>query len=200
MPTLYFSPGACSLSPLIALHEAGLAFEAVRVDLKAKQTARGEDYTKINPKGYVPALVLDDGEVLTEGPAIVQYVADKVPEKQLAPPAASHERYKLQEWLNYITAEVHKSIAVLFSPAPEEYKETVRQRLTKRFELVETTLQKQSYLLGAHFTVADGYLFWTLRAWQHLTGRSLTPSIAAWFERVAAREGVTAALTTEATK
>ncbi|MDB4988170.1 MAG: Glutathione S-transferase domain protein [Myxococcaceae bacterium] len=197
MLTLYYSPGTCSLSPHIALFEAGLEFDAVKVDLKTKQTATDENYSKLNPNGYVPSLVIDGGEVLTEGPAIIQYIADRVPEKKLAPAPASHERYQLYSWLNFITAELHKSIGVLFSPAPEDYKEVVRDRLVKRLAYVESALDKRDFLLGERFSVADGYLFWCLRTWKYLTKRELTANLQAFYDRVAARPSVKSALAAE---
>lgn len=164
---LYFSPGACSLSPHIVLREAGIPFELVKVDTKSKKTEHGEDFLAINPKGYVPVLELDgsggqSGERLTEGPAIVQFIADRAPDKQLAPPNGTLERTRLQEWLNYITSELHKSFAPLFSPTtPEEHKTALRQHIVKRLSLVEETLakSKKPWLLGDAFSVADAYLF-----------------------------------------
>ena len=139
---LYYSPGACSLSPHIALREAGLTFDLERVDLKAKQTKSGDDYRKVNAKGSVPALMLDDGQVLTEGAAIVQYIADKKPEAKLAPPAGSMPRYRLQEWLNYIASEIHKGIGALFNPkATPEWKEQHKEALTPKFEYLAKALE-----------------------------------------------------------
>jgi len=167
---LYYSPGACSLSPHIVLREAGLPFDLVKVDTKSKKTDSGEDFTAINPKGYVPVLELDESggqkgaqrERITEGPAIVQYVADRVPEKKLAPPGGTLERVRLQEWLNYITSELHKSFAPLFSPStPDDYKQQLRQHIVKRLSIVEQSLAKtgKPWLLGDNFSVADAYLF-----------------------------------------
>jgi glutathione S-transferase len=157
---LYYAPGACSLSPHIALREAELPFQLVKVDTKTKKLADGGDFWSINRKGYVPCLELDNGERLTEGPAIVQYIADRVPAKKLAPENGSLPRYRLQEWLNYVTSELHKGYGALFSPTtPEDYKPVARERLTQRYELVDSTLQKQPYLLGSAFSVADPYLF-----------------------------------------
>ena len=196
---LYFSPGACSLSPHIVLREAGLAFELVKTDLRSKQTADGTDYTSINPKGSVPALELDDGQVLTEGPAIVQYLADLVPEKQLAPAAGSLPRYRLVEWLNFISSEVHKGFSPLFNPAmPEDAKKLTIERLIARIDYIETQLQPNAYLLGSHFTVADAYLFVVLRWSAYFDiGLSRWPAIAAWFARVEQRPAVQAALAAE---
>ncbi|HTN66073.1 MAG TPA: glutathione transferase GstA [Burkholderiaceae bacterium] len=196
---LYFSPGACSLSPHIVLHEAGLAFELEKTDLRSKRTAGGLDYNSINPKGAVPALELDDGQLLTEGPAIVQYLADLVPEKQLAPAAGSMPRYRLMEWLNFISSEIHKSFSPLFNPAmPEEAKKLTIERLISRIDYVETQLQAGPYLLGQQFTVADAYLFTVLRwSGKFDIGLSRWPAIAAWFRKVEQRPAVQAALAAE---
>ena len=196
---LYFSPGACSLSPHIALREAGLSFEMVKVDLSTKQTADGTDFKTINPKGYVPVLQLDDGKVLTEGPAIVQYIADQVPASKLAPVAGTLERYRLMEWLNYITSEMHKSFSPLFNPqASDELKTLVRDALAQRFDYLSTQLQGKTYLMGETFTVADGYLF-TVLGWTVPTQIDLSkwPVLSAFVERIAARPAVRAAMQAE---
>lgn len=167
---LYYSPGACSLSPHIVLREAELELELVKVDTKAKKTAKGEDFLAINQKGYVPVLETSDGERLTEGPAIVQYVADLVPQKTLAPRNGTFARYRLQEWLNYITSELHKSFGPLFDPhTPEDYKPVAKAHIIKRLEFVDTALGKQPYLMGEGFTVADAYLF-TVTSWTRIVG------------------------------
>ncbi len=154
---LYYSPGACSLSPHIALHEAGLPHQLVKVDLKAKTTENGDDFTSINPKGQVPALMLDNGELLTEGPVIVQAIADKAAGKNLAPAAGSPERYRLQEWLNFITTELHKNFSPLFQPAiPDEVKNFFKDRIRGKFKYADSKLAGQDYLMGKQFTVADG--------------------------------------------
>ena len=146
---LYYSPGACSLSPHIVLCEAGLAFELEKVDLSKKRTASGKDFLTINPKGYVPALKCDNGEVLTEGPAIVQYVADLAPQKQLAPAAGSFARYHCQEWLNFISTEIHKAFGTFFKPnVPEDYKKSVMETLTNRLNYIEAQLADHQYLMG----------------------------------------------------
>lgn len=197
---LYFSPGACSLSPHIVLREAGLPFEAIKVDLATKQTADGADFKAINPKGYVPALQLDNGQVLTEGPAIVQYLADLVPDRQLAPANGSFERYRLQEWLNFISTEIHKQFSPLFKPdTPDSYKETQKARLAQRFGEISTVLEKQDYLTGDRFGVADAYLF-TVLGWSKYFHIDLNqwPGIAKFVERVAARPSVIEALGVEA--
>lgn len=196
---LYYAPGACSLSPHISLREAELAFELVKTDTKTKQLADGGDYWSINPKGYVPCLELDSGERLTEGPAIVQYIADRVPEKRLAPENGSLERYRLQEWLNYITSELHKGYGALFTPTtPEDYKPIARERLTQRYECVETTLANQPYLLGASFSVADPYLF-VVTNWARHAGLKLDrfKALQAFQARLRARPAVLAALKAE---
>lgn len=196
---LYFSPGACSLSPHIVLLEAGLAFETEKVNLGKKTTASGQDYKTINPKGSVPALQLDDGQILTEGPAIVQYLADLAPEKQLAPAAGSIARYRLMEWLNFIGTEVHKGFSPLFNPAvPEQYKQMARDALAVRFDIVAHTLEKSDYLLGAQFTVADAYLFTVLNWTAPLQiDMQRWPSLTAYQVRIAARPAVRAAMLDE---
>ncbi len=196
---LYFSPGACSLSPHIALREAGLSFDMVKVDLATKQVADGTDFKAINPKGYVPVLQLDDGSVLTEGPAIVQYIADQAPASKLAPAAGTLERYRLMEWLNYITSEIHKSFSPLFNPqASDELKTLVRDALVQRFDYLSTQLQGKPYLMGETFTVADGYLF-TVLGWTVPTQIDLSkwPVLSAFVERIAARPAVRAAMQAE---
>jgi glutathione S-transferase len=145
---LYYTPGACSLSPHIALLEAGLPFVLSKVDLKEKKVASGEDFHAVNGKGYVPALELDNGQVLTEGPAIVQYIADQAPSSGLAPPAGSAERYKLQEWLNFITSEMHKPMGSQFNPGQTpEWKEAVRGTLSKRLDWLSKQLADKQYLI-----------------------------------------------------
>lgn len=196
---LYFSPGACSLSPHIVLREAGLPFELARVDLRSKRMQDGSDFTTVNPKGYVPALELDNGELLTEGAAIVQYVADQKPESKLAPPCGSLERYRLQEWLNFIGTEIHGQFSPLFKPnTPDDAKQASKERISSRYDFVEKQLDGRSYLLGDAFTGADAYLFVTLR-WAEYLGIGLDrwPGLKAFFERVSARPAVEAALQAE---
>ncbi|MCX9156368.1 glutathione transferase GstA [Niveibacterium sp. 24ML] len=196
---LYFSPGACSLSPHIALREAGLPIELVKVDLKRKTTADGADFGAINPKGYVPALVLDGGELLTEGPAIVQYIADLQPHAQLAPANGTLARYRLQEWLGFINSELHKTFGALFNPAtPAETKSAAVALLGKRFDYVASQLAGRDYLMGAGFTVADAYLF-TVLNWCQWVDIDLSgwPVLAAFHARVAARPAVQEALRAE---
>lgn len=196
---LYYSPGACSLSPHIVLREAGLPFQLVRVDLQTKRLPDGSDFRAQNPKGYVPALELDSGEWLTEGAAIVQYVADQKPEAKLAPAAYSLDRYRLQEWLSYIGSEIHKSFGPLFSPdLPEEQKQIHRERIGARFDFVDQQLSGRSYLLGDDFTCADAYLYVTLR-WAKLMGIDLSnrPALSAYFERISERPAVKEAIQAE---
>jgi glutathione S-transferase len=196
---LYYSPGACSLSPHIALLEAGLPYDLVKVDLRAKKLENGDDYLQVNPKGQVPALGLDSGEVLTEGPVIVQIIADKVPGKSLAPARDSAERYKLQEWLNFITGELHKNFSPLFNPAiPDEVKNFFRDRIMGKFKYIDSQLAGRDYLMGKQFTVADGYLYTMLR-WADGQKFDLAglKNLMAFKERVNARPKVQEALTKE---
>ena len=199
---LYFSPNACSLSPHIALREAGLAFDLVRVDLGKHQLPDGSDFLAINPKGYVPLLELDDGQLLSEGPAIVQYIADQKPAAGLAPANGTFERYRLQEWLTFINSEIHKGFGPLFKPTtPEEYKTIARASLSARLGFVAQHLASNDYLLGQQFSVADGYLFTVLR-WGQWTGVDIAqwPSLIAFVDRVGARPAVKAALAAESAK
>jgi glutathione S-transferase len=196
---LFYAPGACSLSPHIALLEAGLPFTLHKVDLKAKTIESGGDFNGVNGKGYVPALELDNGEVLTEGPAIVQYIADQKPAAALAPPAGTLERYKLQEWLNFITSEVHKPMGSMFNPAQTaEWKDAVKVTLSKRLDWVAKQLQDKSHLMGEKFSVADGYLF-TVLSWASHVGFDLGkwPILQQYSARIAARPKVTEALRAE---
>lgn len=189
---LYYSPGACSLSPHIVCREAGLTVELVKVDLRSKQTEGGDDYFQINPNGYVPALVTDDGSILTEGPAIVQYLADQVPEKRLAPPNGTMERYHLQSLLNFITSELHKSMGVFFNPnANAEWKEAVTALLQRRLKHVNDLLSQHTYALGDDFTVADAYLF-TILSWSKPLNIDLSPwpRLSDYLNRIAARPSV----------
>lgn len=196
---LYYSPGACSLSPHIVLREAGLAFDAEAVDLGAKKTKSGADYKAINPKGAVPALQLDNGQVLTEGSAIVQYIADQKPATKLAPAAGTLGRYRLQEWLNYIASEIHKGFSPLFNPkATDEWKQVVKDNLAAKFDYLSKQLQGKDYLMGA-FSVADAYLF-TILGWSKHLNIDLAkwPVLSQYVERVGARPAVKAALEAEA--
>ena len=196
---LYFSPGACSLSPHIVAREAGLPVTLVRVDTKGKKTITGDDYLSINGKGYVPLLELDDGTRLTEGPAIVQYLADRAPEKKLAPANGTIERYQLQEWLNFITSELHKQFSPLFDPSmPDDAKVKFRDKIALRFDWIVAQLADRPFLTGGDFTVADAYLF-TVANWTKYTGIDLArwPVLQAYMARVAARHDVQAALKEE---
>jgi glutathione S-transferase len=196
---LFYAPGACSLSPHIALLEAGLPYDLVKVDLRAKKLENGEDYLKVNPKGQVPALGLDNGELVTEGPVIIQMIADQARDKKLAPARDSAERYKLQEWLNFITTELHKNFSPLFQPAiPDDVKNFFRERLTSKFKYVDSQLANRDYLLGKEFTVADGYLF-VMLAWADRLNLDLSgfANLMACKARVAARPKVKEALTKE---
>ena len=196
---LYYSPGTCSLSPHIALIEAGLPFQAVMASTKTHKLADGTDYYGINPKGYVPLLELDDGQRLTEGAVIVQYIADLAPASKLAPPAGTMERYRLMEWLNFITSELHKGFAPLFTPGmPEEGKTIARTKLGERLAWVDSQLAGRDYLMGDTFTVADTYLF-TVANWGRLVRVDIAqlPTLSAYMARVAARPAVQTAMKAE---
>lgn len=195
---LYYSPGACSLSPHIVLREAGLEFVPVRVDLKTKKTEQGADYLAINPKGYVPALELDDGELLTEGPAIIQYVADLVPAKELAPAAGTLARARLQEWLNLIATELHKSFTPLFRGGSEDWKQAALDNIGRRFAFIDQHLARHDFLLGEQFSVADAYLF-TVLSWPRFVKLDMTPypALQAYAARVGGRPAVKEALRAE---
>ena len=196
---LYFAPGACSLSPHIVSRELGLPLELKKVSTKDKTMEGGGDYRTINPKGYVPALELDDGAVLTEGPAIVQYLADRKPDAGLAPKAGTIERYRLQEWLNFITSEIHKQFSPLFRPTtPEEYKKIAKENLANRFEWLDKQLGGKEFLMGNGFSVADAYLYTVLR-WTKPMQIDLSrwPNLVAYMERVGARPKVKDALKAE---
>lgn len=196
---LFYSPGACSLSPHIAALEAGIQLELVKVDTKTKKLANGDDFLAINPKGQVPTLMLDDGEVMTEGPVIAQFLADLAPAAHLAPTNGSKARYKLQEWLNFITSEIHKGYSPLFKPTtPEDYKPIARAQLADRYAFIEKKLAGKQYLLGDNFSVADTYLF-TVSNWAKHTGVDLSPyaNVGAYLARIAARPKVQEALKAE---
>jgi glutathione S-transferase len=196
---LFHSPGACSLSPHIVLREAGFTFTLVKVDLATKKTADGGDYLTVNSKGAVPALQLDDGQVLTEGPAIVQYLADQKPESGLAPRAGTFARYRLMEMLNYITSEIHKGFSPLFNPKlPAEWKEVTLAALAKKFDWLSTQLAGKTFLLGDTFTVADAYLF-TVLGWTKPTKIDLGkwPVLAAYHAHIAQRPKVQEAMRAE---
>jgi glutathione S-transferase len=200
---LYFSPGACSLSPHIVLHEAGHTFTTEKVDLKSHRTASGEELARVHGKDYVPVLELDNGERLTEGPAIVQYLADLKPQAGLIPKAGTMERYRVQEWLNFTTSELHKAFVPLFhrDTAAPSWQDYVEQSLAERFDWLSEQLAGKSYLLGEQFTVADAYLF-TVINWTHFVGFDLSrwPVLVAYLDRVAARPKVRAAMLAEGLK
>lgn len=196
---LYYSPGACSLSPHIALREAGLAFEPVLASTKSHKLQDGTDYYGINALGYVPLLELDDGTRLREGPAIVQYIADLAPNKNLAPANGTMSRYRLQEWLTFIGTEIHKGFSPLFNPnMPEEAKAISKAKLASRYEWLDSQLADKEYLMGDTFSVADGYLF-TVTNWTQPTGVDISEraNVKAWHARVAARPAVQEAMKAE---
>ena len=196
---LYFSPFACSLSPHIVLRELGYDFDLVKVDLRGKTTSSGENFLEVNSKGYVPALRLDNGEVLTEGPAITQYLADQRPEKGLVPAAGTLERARLQEWLTFIGTELHKGFGALFAPGlPDEVKAATRERLGTRLTWTQDQLKGKAFLMGDNFSVADAYLF-TVLNWPAFVGMDLAnwPGLAEYHARVGARPAVGAAVGAE---
>ena len=197
---LYFSPGACSLASHIALLEAGVPFELVKVEGRGQKTAGGEDYASITAKGYVPALKLDDGEVLTEGTAILPYIADLAPAKHLAPASGTLARYRLHEWLGYINSEVHKNFSPFFTPgATDEQKAAARAQLERRVKFIEGHLADKPFLLGEHLSVADCYLFTVLSwcAYIKLDAASIWPGLKPYVDRIASRPSVQAALKAE---
>jgi len=196
---LYYSPGACSLSPHIVLNEGGFRFDKERVDFATKKTESGVDYTTINSNGYVPALLLDNGQVLTEGPAIVQYLADLVPDKKLAPRAGTVERYQLMQWLNFIGTELHKGFSPLFNPqAPAEWKTVATAQLARRIGAVNQHLEGKEWLMGKDFTVGDAYLF-TVLSWGRHVGIDIGqwPVLQAYHGRVLKRPAVQSAMMAE---
>jgi glutathione S-transferase len=196
---LFFSPAACSLSPHIVLRESGLPFELVRVDMVARQTADGADYSKLNPKGQVPALQLDDGQIITEGPVIVQYVADQVPAKKLVPAVGSIDRYRVQEWLNFTCSEIHKNFGLIFKfKEVEGLAPALIGLINERLSYLEQQLTGKEYLVGNTFTVADAYMF-TALSWCKFLQIDLAPlpSITAYNARIAARPAVIEALQAE---
>jgi glutathione S-transferase len=196
---LYYSPGACSLASHIALHETGLPFEIDQLIKSTKMTASGEDFMQLNPKGYVPTIKLDDGSILTEGAAVLQYIADRKPGSGLAPESGTMARYRLQEWLTFISSELHKSFSPLFNQdTPEQTKTVARSNLSRRFGHVEAQLANQPYLMGEHFTVADAYLF-VVANWSNFVGFDLGPfaRLREYQARVSARPAVQAAMKAE---
>lgn len=196
---LYYSPGACSLSPHIVSRELGIPVELKKVNTKDKTIEDGGDYWKVNGRGYVPALELDNGQILTEGPAIVQYLADQKPDAGLAPKAGSFERYRLQEWLNFLTSEIHRQFSPLFKPnTPDEYKKIAKENIAARFDWLDKQLAAGDHLMGKQFTVADAYLF-VLLGWTKPTQINLSrwPNLAGFHKRVGARPKVQEALQAE---
>ncbi|KNH47330.1 glutathione transferase GstA [Pseudomonas lini] len=196
---LYYAPQACSLAPHIVLRELDLPFELVRVDNSTKQTVSGEDFLAINPKGYVAALQLENGDVLTESPAILQYLADLRPEANLAPTNGTFERVRLQEWLNFVSTEIHGGLGWLFnSQFPDDVKALIKEKLFKRFVVLGQTLERQDYLMAGGFSIADAYLFTVLR-WTQVFGIDLNrwPALMRFQVRIDQRPSVKAALAAE---
>ena len=196
---LYYFSGACSLASNIALREAGLPFELVKVDRRTRKAADGLDFNEVNPKGYVPVLTLDNGEVLTENVAVLQYIADRNPTAKLAPPAGTMERYRLVEWLAFISSEIHKNFSPLFrDDAPEETKQYVRKVLSNRLDYLNRAIGNRPFLMGEQFTIADAYLFTVLSWSRHLNfDLGKWPQLQRYIERVGARPQVTEALKAE---
>lgn len=196
---LYYSPGVCSLSPHIILKESGLPHSLVKTDIRAKTVEGGGDFRAVNPLGYVPALELEDGTVLTEGPAILQYVADKVPDKKLAPAHGTLDRYKMSSWLNFVSTELHKGFSPLFNPAmPEDAKKLAVDRLTQRFKHLEGHFASNDYLMGKSFSLPDAYAFTTL-SWTKPLKLDLSayPNLLAYMKRIGERPAVQAAMRAE---
>ncbi|MBV9990436.1 MAG: glutathione transferase GstA [Alphaproteobacteria bacterium] len=193
---LYYAPGACSLSPHIVAEEAGLAPELVKVDLKAHTLDDGSDYRAVNPKGSVPALVLDDGRLLTEGPAIVQFLADLAPASGLAPKCGTFERYKLQEWLTFINGEIHKTFGPLFHGAAGDARKQAVDTIETKFAFADKALAEQPFLLGTTFTAADAYLF-VMLTWAKKMHIETSPALSAYFDRIAQRPKVRDAMRVE---
>ena len=196
---LYYITGACSLSPHIALRETGLSFDLEQVDSKTKKTKSGADFLKVNPKGYVPALQLDDGQTLTEAAVIVQYIADKKPEAKLLPPAGTTERYRAQEWLNYVATEIHKGVGALFNPKlTDPWKDVLRESVAPKFDYLSKRLEGRSYAFGDGFSAVDGYLF-TVLGWPQYVGIDLAkwPVLKSYTDGIAKRPSVQAALKAE---
>jgi glutathione S-transferase len=202
--TLYYSPGACSISPHIALREAAQQFTIERVDLKTKQLAAGGDYLAINPNGYVPALRLPNGQILCEAAVMMQYIADHAPDAQLAPlfgaptDGGGMPRYRMMELLNFIATELHKGMSPFYSPvATDDFKAALAQRFAKRWARIGELLGAREFLFGEHFTIADGYAFYTMRAWQKAAKRELPAELVPYYRRLVARPSVAAALEAE---
>lgn len=188
---LFYSPGACSLSPHIVLAESGLPYKLEKVDLKTKKTETGTDYLSVNAKGYVPALEMDDGSILTEGPAIIQYLADRVPDLGLAPPAGTMDRYRLQEWLTFIGTEIHKAFSPLWHTTSDDIRKSATEALHRRFDWLAPQLADRDYLMTGRFTVADAYLF-TVLNWTNFLKMPTDrwPGIGSYLKRIGSRESV----------
>lgn len=198
MYTLYFSPGACSINPQIVLRELGLPFELVKVDLRGKKLPDGSSYLEVNPKGYVPALRLPDGSVLTENVVMVQHLADLAPEAKLAPAHGTLERLRLAELLVFISTELHKGMSAFYIPlASAELKASLTERLLLRWGYLETTLGQKPFLFGDRLGLADSYAFYVLRAWQRVHKQSVSPVLAAYYARLAEHPSVKASLEAE---
>ncbi len=196
---LYYAPGACSLAVHITLCECALPFEMEKVDLKTKKTESGDDFLEINPKGYVPALIMDDDALLTEVAVITQYLADRVPKLSLAPPPGSLERYRLQEWLNFISSEIHKGMGIFFNQnIPAEFKKVLFDKLMLRLNYLEKRIETNLYLMGDTYTIADAYLFTILR-WSRLLNIDISSwgGLVQYYERIGSRPNVQAALRAE---
>jgi glutathione S-transferase len=196
---LYYTPGACSLAPHIVLREAGFKFDLEKVDLRNKTTASGTNFLTVNAKGYVPALQLDDGQVLTEASVLIQYLADQRPRRHLAPPLKTLERYRMMEWLNFISTELHKQFSPLFDPScPPELRQAQIDRLGKRFDMLAPHLESNEYLLGTEFSVADAYLF-TILNWTNFMKIDLGrwPALQKYMGRIGGRPAVKKALKAE---
>lgn len=200
MITLYYAPGACSMNPHIALRESKLPFQLAKVDLRNKKVDNGEDWLAVNPKGYVPAMRLPNGEILTEGAVMVRYIADQAPDSKLAAKHGTTERLRLDELLHFIATELHKSMSPLFTPsANEEFKTQLRERISMRYSLLAGMLQGKPYLTGDDFSVADSYAYWCMSAWTKFLKQDLTrwPDLVAYYDRVGARPAVKEALAAE---
>ncbi len=198
--TLYYTPGACSLSPHIALRESGLPFELAKVDLRNKKLFDGGDWLAINPKGYVPAVKLADGHVLTEGAIIIQYIADHAPDAHLAPAYGTFERYRLNETLHFIATELHKGTSPLYNTlASDDLKTSIKERVGQRWSAFAKQLAGHQFIAGDHFTIADCYAFYVMRAWQHTLKQDLArwPELAEYYHRLAQRPSIAAALAAE---
>ncbi len=206
MMKLYFSPGACSLNPHIVLNEVGAPYEMERVDLKTKKTQKGDDFLKINPKGQVPTFQTEDGKILTEGAVIVQYIADKYPEKNMMPKWGTWERYKANEWLNYVATEIHKNMGTMFAvdrmitnkEGNEEFKNSMREGLGKKFDYLSSHLSNNAFLMGTQFCAADAYLY-TVLSWHAYLKLDMTkwPKLMGYMEQIQSRPAVRATLKAE---